>query len=173
MKISDKIVEIRKLKGLTQEELAEKSNISLRTLQRIENDQNEPRGKTLHLICEALGTNFDDLSPTRKTSPIHSPIFIWVNALFLLLLNMVLMTIIGYMTIDSEANLNSRLGGLLLSFFISIFIVFLTTEMNGLRRLLFFGSGYILYFVLFLAIHGFVDGFISALFPCLLIATAT
>jgi transcriptional regulator with XRE-family HTH domain len=44
----------RKLKGLTQDELAVKSQVNLRTLQRIETNKSEPQGKTLNLICEAL-----------------------------------------------------------------------------------------------------------------------
>lgn len=41
--IAKKISETRKIKGLTQEELAEKAKINLRTIQRIENSESEPR----------------------------------------------------------------------------------------------------------------------------------
>jgi transcriptional regulator with XRE-family HTH domain len=41
--IGKKIYEARKLKGLFQEELAEQSKLSVRTLQRIENDASVPR----------------------------------------------------------------------------------------------------------------------------------
>ncbi len=54
--IGKKIVELRKSKGYTQEELAEKAKVNLRTIQRIENDENKPSGNTLKLICEALET---------------------------------------------------------------------------------------------------------------------
>ena len=56
-----KIKELRKKKGFSQEELAETAKVNLRTIQRIENNENEPRGKTLHLICKALGVNAEDL----------------------------------------------------------------------------------------------------------------
>ena len=59
--IGTKIKEIRLKKGLSQEELAEKSQVSLRTIQRIENNENEPRGKTMQLICESLGANIEEL----------------------------------------------------------------------------------------------------------------
>ncbi|WP_433778634.1 DUF4870 domain-containing protein [Flavobacterium anhuiense] len=59
--IGKKIKEIRKKKGLSQEELAETSKVNLRTIQRIENDENEPRGKTLNLICEVLDINTEDV----------------------------------------------------------------------------------------------------------------
>lgn len=59
--IGQKIKDVRKKKGLSQEELAESAKINLRTIQRIENNENEPRGKTLNLICEVLDLNTDDI----------------------------------------------------------------------------------------------------------------
>jgi transcriptional regulator with XRE-family HTH domain len=52
--IRKRIKEIRLKKGLSQEELAEASKVNLRTIQRIENNETKPRGKTLKLIFEAL-----------------------------------------------------------------------------------------------------------------------
>lgn len=63
--IGRKINETRKSKGLTQEELAELSKVNLRTIQRIENNESEPRGKTLMLICEALDINLEDLIKSK------------------------------------------------------------------------------------------------------------
>jgi uncharacterized Tic20 family protein len=54
--IGQKIVELRKAKSYTQEELAERAKVNLRTVQRIENNENKPSGNTLKLICEALET---------------------------------------------------------------------------------------------------------------------
>ncbi|MFL9845176.1 DUF4870 domain-containing protein [Flavobacterium rhizosphaerae] len=59
--IGKKISEIRKQKGLTQEEVSETANINLRTLQRIEKGETEPRGNSLQGICAALGVNIEDL----------------------------------------------------------------------------------------------------------------
>ncbi len=59
--IGNKIREVRKKKGFSQEELAELSKVNLRTIQRLENNENEPRGKTLNLICEVLGVNAADI----------------------------------------------------------------------------------------------------------------
>ncbi|RAV30644.1 helix-turn-helix domain-containing protein [Sinomicrobium soli] len=56
-----KLKELRKKKGLSQEELADAAKINLRTIQRIENNENIPRGKTLGLICEALEINIEDI----------------------------------------------------------------------------------------------------------------
>lgn len=64
--LGKKISEIRKSKGLTQEGLAELSKVNLRTIQRIENSESEPRGKTLILICEVLDIDVEDLINMQK-----------------------------------------------------------------------------------------------------------
>ncbi len=56
-----KICEARKLKGLTQEKLAELSKVNLRTIQRIENKNSEPHGNTLNSICEVLEIKIEDI----------------------------------------------------------------------------------------------------------------
>ena len=52
------IKEIRKQKGFTQVELSDKTNISIRTIQRIENDVVEPSLYSLKRISEILDFNF-------------------------------------------------------------------------------------------------------------------
>lgn len=52
--LGKKIAELRKAKGFTQEELVEKCNLSVRTLQRIESGEVSPRSYTLKLIFTAL-----------------------------------------------------------------------------------------------------------------------
>lgn len=64
--IGSKIATIRKQKGITQEKLSELAKINLRTIQRIEKDENEPRGVTLKLICEALNTPIEELMEFGK-----------------------------------------------------------------------------------------------------------
>ncbi len=56
-----KICEVRKLKGLTQEKLAELANVNLRTIQRIENSNGEPHGNTLNSICDVLEIKISDI----------------------------------------------------------------------------------------------------------------
>lgn len=96
MKISgSKIKEARKLKGLTQEDLAALSKMNLRTIQRIENNENMPRGKSLQLICEVLNIPQEELfeaqSNSRKTALVQT----FVNALFLIVLNFVVISVFG------------------------------------------------------------------------------
>jgi transcriptional regulator with XRE-family HTH domain len=169
-RIAKKISETRKIKGLTQEELAEQAKINLRTIQRIENSESEPRGKTLNLICDVLEIDSTELILNQSSSKEKTIGTKIVNGLFLLALNLVLMGIIGFLTLDSNANMNSIFGGFLLSVFLPFFIVVMTKKMNGMERILKFGFGYIAYFLLVLITHGFPTGFITGLFPCLLIS---
>lgn len=57
-----KIAELRKAKGLTQEELVQKCNLSVRTLQRIESGEVTPRSYTIRIIFAALDYNIYDSS---------------------------------------------------------------------------------------------------------------
>jgi transcriptional regulator with XRE-family HTH domain len=59
--IAQNIRELRVLKGLSQEKLAELAQISLRTVQRIENNETEPRGHSLLQIANALNTTPEQL----------------------------------------------------------------------------------------------------------------
>jgi transcriptional regulator with XRE-family HTH domain len=85
----EKLIEVRKAKGLTQEDVAEKCNITVRTIQRIESGKVKPRAFTVKIISETLGFDFFDNSNTgydvvgKKNSElrIHT-IFWYVKDLF-------------------------------------------------------------------------------------------
>ena len=64
--LGEKIAELRKAKGYTQEELVEKCNLNVRTLQRIEAGDVTPRSYTIKLIFEAL--DHDVYESTKSTS---------------------------------------------------------------------------------------------------------
>ena len=59
--LAKRVKELRKRKGLSQEELTENSGLSLRTIQRIENGETDPTGETLRRIASALKVNPDEL----------------------------------------------------------------------------------------------------------------
>ncbi|MCR1024479.1 helix-turn-helix transcriptional regulator [Cellulophaga baltica] len=167
--IADNIVKLRKQKGWSQEELAEQAKISLRTLQRIESKTHKPRGKIVSLIGIALECDFHEIaSQQQKKAQSFSVKFI--NYFFLIIANLILVAIAGFTTIDADANLNSKIAGVLLSIFIPLCIVQLTLKMPPTERLLKFGLGYFIYFVSVFSIAGFVTGFTSGLFVCLLIS---
>ncbi|MDN3723155.1 helix-turn-helix transcriptional regulator [Aequorivita sp. SDUM287046] len=60
-----KILELRKQKGFTQEELVEQCNINVRTIQRIEAGEVTPRSFTLKTILDALGEDLANLKETE------------------------------------------------------------------------------------------------------------
>jgi uncharacterized Tic20 family protein/DNA-binding Xre family transcriptional regulator len=55
-----KVSELRQQKSLTQEQLAERCEVSPRTIQRIESGEVDPRAYTLHCLGEALEFDFGE-----------------------------------------------------------------------------------------------------------------
>ena len=68
--LGKKISEMRKAKGLTQEELVEMCNLNVRTIQRIEAGEVTPRSYTIKALFEALG-----MDPEEKESIPNTPLF--------------------------------------------------------------------------------------------------
>ncbi|WP_439130720.1 helix-turn-helix domain-containing protein [Polaribacter sp.] len=63
---SEKIKEFRLKRGFSQEQLAEISNISIRTIQRMEKGETRPKGDSLKKIAMALETTTENLLETDK-----------------------------------------------------------------------------------------------------------
>ncbi|MEL7006743.1 MAG: helix-turn-helix domain-containing protein, partial [Bacteroidota bacterium] len=63
-----RLIELRKSKGLTQEELAERCNISVRTIQRIESGAVQPRANTVKIISQNLGVDLLDQAQLKRYS---------------------------------------------------------------------------------------------------------
>jgi transcriptional regulator with XRE-family HTH domain len=61
LNLAQRVKELRNRKGLSQEVLAEESGLSLRTIQRIENNETEPRGDTLKRLAIALDSSPDEI----------------------------------------------------------------------------------------------------------------
>jgi transcriptional regulator with XRE-family HTH domain len=66
--LGNRIAQKRKYKGMTQEELAIKCNITTRSIQRIEAGDVSPRSFTLNKISEVLSLSFEDLEITKKST---------------------------------------------------------------------------------------------------------
>ena len=60
-RLGERLKELRNRKGLSQEQLAEDSGLSLRTIQRIEKNETVPRGDTLKKLAIVLGTSPDEI----------------------------------------------------------------------------------------------------------------
>jgi len=68
MTLHEQLVAARKRKGLTQEELAEQSKVTVRTIQRIESGETVPRAFTLKAIAAALDVPFETLQLNGETA---------------------------------------------------------------------------------------------------------
>ncbi|MEN2282753.1 helix-turn-helix transcriptional regulator [Algoriphagus sp. SE2] len=73
--LGKKVSDLRKAKGLTQEELVEKCNLNVRTIQRIEAGEVSPRTYTIKAIFEALEYHWEkdsemDSQSAEKPSPL-------------------------------------------------------------------------------------------------------
>lgn len=66
-----RILELRKQKGFTQEELVDQCNLNVRTIQRIEAGEVTPRSFTLKIILNALGEDLEDLEAKKSSSPLN------------------------------------------------------------------------------------------------------
>jgi len=79
-----KLIEVRSAKGLTQEDVAEKCKITVRTIQRIESGVVQPRAFTIRIISDVLGIDFFETSNTGYdakreilSSNLKKPSFQW------------------------------------------------------------------------------------------------
>ena len=59
--LAKRLKELRAIRGMSQEYLAEESRVSLRTIQRIENSESEPTGETVKRIANALDVQLNEL----------------------------------------------------------------------------------------------------------------
>lgn len=66
--LGKKITALRTAKGLTQEELVEKSKVSVRTIQRIEAGEVMPRMYTVKILLEALGERYESILNKQTTT---------------------------------------------------------------------------------------------------------
>jgi transcriptional regulator with XRE-family HTH domain len=65
-KLGRRLTALRKEKNLTQEELVEKSHVSVRTIQRIEAGEVLPRMITVRILLEALGESYESFSTNQN-----------------------------------------------------------------------------------------------------------
>ncbi|HYE56209.1 MAG TPA: helix-turn-helix transcriptional regulator [Chitinophagaceae bacterium] len=72
MKLHQKIAAERRNKGITQEELATMTGLTVRTIQRIESGENVPRSYTLRAIAKALNKPMDIFTATDNSDSLHA-----------------------------------------------------------------------------------------------------
>ena len=67
--LGKKLIQLRRQKNMTQEELVEACNVSVRTIQRIESGEVTPRVSTVKIIIAALGENIESLITPHVPDP--------------------------------------------------------------------------------------------------------
>ncbi len=141
--LAQRVKEIRMRKGLSQEALAEDSGLSLRTIQRIENNETIPRGDTLQRLANALNTSPDEILDWKiKEDKKYLGLMSIYSLAFLVfpLLGIIIPLTMWVMNKDTIKNVN-ELGKLILNFQLTwslilflylIFATMLNVEMLGL-----------------------------------------
>ena len=107
--LGDKVSALRKVRGFTQAELAEKAGISIRTVQRIESNQVQPYDDTLKKIATAAEVELEELKqadiPARIMIMIHlSPLSGFIIPFLQILAPLILWFFFrtGYTDIDQQ-----------------------------------------------------------------------
>jgi transcriptional regulator with XRE-family HTH domain len=116
--IGQRISEIRRNKGLSQEALSDLAQINLRTLQRIEKGETDPLGNTLKKLCQALGINMEDILDYGKTEDPKFMLLFYVSVMSFIIVplgNLIVPMILWITKRDKIADLNRR-GIILLKF---------------------------------------------------------
>ena len=113
---ANRIKELRSRRGYSQEELAERSGLSLRTIQRIENGETEPRGDSLTRLAAAFDVTVDDLADWGL---VEDKLTLWVmnlsalSLLFFPLLGVLVPLIIWIFKKDKVKGINDAARSLL------------------------------------------------------------
>lgn len=121
LNLAQKVKELRSRKGISQEVLAEESGLSLRTIQRIENNETVPRGDTLKRLAIALNVTPDEIFDWKIQEEQNYLTLMNLSALgflFFPLLGIIIPLIMWIFKKDKIRNVN-ELGKLMLNFQIS------------------------------------------------------
>ena len=123
--LAKKIKELRTRIGFSQDELAETAKINLRTVQRIESGETEPRGDTLRRLALALNVTPDDLIDWAEEEDANFLMFVNLSALSFIifpLLGVIIPMILWLTRKDKVKHLN-QMGKRLLNFQITWCVV--------------------------------------------------
>ncbi len=156
LNLAQRVKELRNRKGISQENLAEESGLSLRTIQRVENNETVPRGDTLKKIAIALDTSPDEIIDWKIQEDQNYLILMSISALgflFFPLLGIIIALVMWISKKDKIKNVNA-LGKGILNFQISwilflfgvyciiaiVFLICITTGILGSWTLAIFQS---------------------------------
>jgi uncharacterized Tic20 family protein len=114
-----KVSELRQLKNLTQEQLAEKCEVSTRTIQRIESGEVDPRAYTLQRLGEILKFDFEKHTPSSEN--------LWLTALHLssAIIMLIIPLVVWSLKKDQSARISTQ-GRQVLNFQITMTLLLFT-----------------------------------------------
>ncbi|WP_224482901.1 hypothetical protein [Robertkochia aurantiaca] len=88
---------------------------------------------------------------------------------FLIILNSLITGVFAFLTLDANANLNSRAGAFLLAYLVPFFISSMFREMNRTERVLKFGTGLIICSLVLIFTTGIMTMISTTFLPCVLL----
>jgi len=118
LNLAQRVKDLRNRKGISQEVLAEESGLSLRTIQRIENNETVPRGDTLKRLAIALDSSPDEIVDWKMQEDQNYLTLMSLSALgflFFPLLGIIIPLIMWVFKKDKLKNVN-ELGKSILNF---------------------------------------------------------
>jgi uncharacterized Tic20 family protein len=115
--LGQKVLELRQLKNLTQEHLAEKCEVSSRTIQRIESGEVDPRAYTLQRLSEILDYDFEEHNPASEN--------LWLTVLHLssAIVMLIIPLVVWSLKKNQSARINTQ-GRQVLNFQITMTLLF-------------------------------------------------
>ncbi|WP_272149264.1 helix-turn-helix domain-containing protein [Tenacibaculum aiptasiae] len=153
--LATNLIAYRKSLGLSQEALAEKANVSLSTIQRIEKGTVTPRAFTIKILAETLNVDITSLmnSTTQSEtsisniSPLKKLNLVILFFVFLPFINLIVPTIFWRMNEELE-NKNSTAGKILSFQLLWSFIVVIGMGITLFLGNLLIGAGDSLFFIM-------------------------
>lgn len=137
--LATRVKEYRTRKGMSQEVLAEKSGISHRTVQRIENGESNPTGNTLKRLSAALNINPDELIDWTIKEDTGYLIFLNLSALSFIIFPIlgILVPFIMWTSKKDKLKDVNKIGGDLINFEINwvILLVFILFSLFLLSKI--------------------------------------
>lgn len=163
----------RQEKGYSQEALATLAKVNVRTIQRIEASADKPGGSTYKTICHILELNFSGKKANEKAQFYLATAGKWITEAFMLLLiNLATVSIVGYLTLDSHANTNSKVACYIIAVILPLLVISFTSKMNRYSRFFYFSSGLLLYAIAASVHPGIPEAFVTGLLPAILLFCA-
>lgn len=127
--LSKRVKELRNRRGISQELLAEDSGLSLRTIQRIENGETEPRGDTLKRLADTLNVTPDELIEWKQAEDKSYLYYLNLSALAFLVFPILGIIVPSVLWVNKKDKIKNvyKMGADILNFQITWNIIFFMT----------------------------------------------